>query len=149
MKTKILLTLFAILFASGEPALAQFPYGGYGQPGYGQPGFGTPKPAVSPYINLLRNGNSPGFNYLTLVRPQLAFQQGIQGLQSQVNTVQQSIAAEQSAQQAGPVPLPATGHAVGFMTHHQFFMTSGAGAAGTAPVVGPKNVQLGSQIKKK
>ncbi len=38
-------------------------------------------PTVSPYLNLLRNGNSPAFNYYGLVRPQFQTNASLQALQ--------------------------------------------------------------------
>src|SRR5262249_21261048 len=83
------------------------------------------------YLNLNRFGNSPGFNYATLVRPQLQFQQNLQGLQTQFNTVQQSVTTLEQQTQQGLPQLPATGHLTGFMTHKIYFMNlAGAGSTG-------------------
>jgi hypothetical protein len=82
----------------------------------------------------LRNGNSPAFNYTTLVRPALEFQKDIRGLQNQVFSVQQSMANPQQAP-AGPTTLPVTGQPVGFQTHKSYFMNFG-GMAPAPPVAG-------------
>lgn len=87
-----------------------------------------PPPTVSPYLNLLRGGASPGVNYYGLVRPQQYFQNSIQGLQQ--------------GQAAGPLnpvvggqadgsDLPGTGVPVQFMNHYAFFMN--VGGFGTQP----------------
>lgn len=88
-----------------------------------------PKPAVSPYLNLFRSGNSTAFNYLTLVRPEVEFQKSITQLQSdvqQLNSFQTSVVSD----------LGETGHKVGYQTHTRYFMTMGRGlssAGGAAP----------------
>ena len=81
-----LLALLGVLAATPAAAVAQ-------PPGVGVPGGGNP--AFSPYLNLLRGGNPTYLNYYGLVRPQLDFQQSLQGLQSQLSTTQSQL-------QAGP-----------------------------------------------
>jgi hypothetical protein len=94
------------------------------RPAAAQPQFPSPtQPAVSPYLNLLRQGNSPGVNYYGLVRPQQEFRNSYQRLQQDFNT-----------QQTQPIPfgpedtsgLPPTGHAAQFNTQGRYFMTGGA-----------------------
>lgn len=84
----------------------------------------TNQPPVSPYLNLLRQGSSPGVNYYDLVRPQQEFRNNYQQLQQDITAGQQ--------QAYGPVDisgLPATGHFAQFNTQGRYFMTRGA--AGT------------------
>ena len=102
-------------------------------PAAGQPpprlGSAPPPPTVSPYLNLLRGGASPGVNYYGLVRPQLYFQNSIQGLQ------------QQAAGNLNPVvggaadgsDLPGTGMPVQFMNHGVFFMNLGGGFGTVQP----------------
>jgi hypothetical protein len=120
--------LGALVFLTGRPA------GGQG-PGYG-PGFGPYRsPPVSPYLNLLRAGASPGINYYDLVRPQLAFSSAIQGLQQQVSLAQQT-----ASQGLAASATPTTGHGVGFMTQSRYFFTLGrqnAGFNGQPAIVRP------------
>jgi hypothetical protein len=52
-----------------------------------------PRPVVSPYLNLFRRGNSPGFNYFTLVRPELELRQSIGQLQQQVTDLPMQLGA--------------------------------------------------------
>jgi hypothetical protein len=91
------------------------------------------QPRVSPYLNLLRGGASPGVNYYDLVRPQFQFRNSIQQLQQQVGADQQALAGLQ-----GPGSTPTTGHPVGFMTHLSYFQTlsSTGGGAFTVPTTG-------------
>jgi hypothetical protein len=78
-----------------------------------------PQPAVSPYMNLLRQGNSPAFNYLTLVRPELDANKAIDQLNNQVL---QYSANPPAATGAGELT---TGHAFGFQTQRRYFQTVG------------------------
>jgi hypothetical protein len=79
------------------------------------------RPAVSPYINLLRGGSSGGVNYYGLVRPDIEFRSGIQRNQQQLTTNQQTF----SEFTAG---LSTTGHPTRYMTQWNYFMNNGVGA---------------------
>jgi len=79
------------------------------------------RPAVSPYINLTRQGASGGVNYYGLVRPDIQFRSGILQNQQEIATSQQAIA------NLGATPLT-TGHHVGFMTQWRYFMNTNVGA---------------------
>jgi hypothetical protein len=100
----------------------------------GTPGY--PGPAVSPYLNLLRQGSSAGVNYYGIVRPEIEFRNSIQNLQQQVSTV----GSEVTAQDQSLAGLPPTGHPVQFMNYSHYFggslrnpgATSGARAPGRA-----------------
>jgi hypothetical protein len=88
-----------------------------------------PGPTVSPYLNLLRAGNSPAANYYGLVRPQLQTDAGIQSLQQQFLTAQ-----------ARPLPgqepvddLLVTGHAAVFMNYGGFFQSPTGGLPAGRP----------------
>jgi hypothetical protein len=83
----------------------------------------APRPAVSPYLQLLRPGNSPGVNYYGLVRPQVDFRNSIQDLQQQITTNQTDIAGLNTQL------LPVTGHRTTFMNTGGYFGTGGLGAA--------------------
>ena len=91
----------------------------------------TSRPAVSPYLNLLRPGNSPGVNYYGLVRPQLEFQNGLRNLQQQVQTNETAIAGLNKA------ILPTTGHTSTFLNTGGYYSggagTNGGGSAPRAP----------------
>jgi hypothetical protein len=96
-----------------------------------------PQPAVSPYMNLLRQGNSPAFNYLTLVRPELDTNKSLDQLNNQVL---QNSASAPGATGAGELT---TGHAFGFQTQRRYFQTiggrggvGGGGAGGVGGAVG-------------
>ena len=82
------------------------------------------KPAVSPYINLLRPGTDPAINYYGLVRPEISFTNSLAQLQGQ----QASLASQQQQQELGAYSsLPPTGHATGFMTQGRYFMRPASG----------------------
>ena len=76
-------------------------------------------PGYSPYLNLARGGNA-GLNYYGLVRPQLAFQNSLLGLQQQVNTNQQLIATGLGG---GPIGSLETGHSAYFLTTGGYFLS--------------------------
>jgi hypothetical protein len=93
-----------------------------------QPGGLDPsrRPAVSPYVNLLRTGSSPAINYYGIVRPEIMFGNALNQLQSQQATL-----ANQQQDQAAAIALPATGHRSGFMTQGKYFMSSGGQTSAT------------------
>ncbi|SRR6266849_3255203 len=111
---KIIVTALGFAFmASAAPLWAQ---------GLGVPGNPANRPAVSPYINLLRGGSSAGVNYYGLVRPEIEFRGAIQRNQQQIAAGQQSY----SELTAG---LSTTGHPVRYMTHWNYFLNNGIGTA--------------------
>jgi len=87
----------------------------------------TPRPAVSPYLNLLRSGD-PAVNYNTLVRPQIEQPRAIQQLQIEVQQQQdQAMVGQRFAVPAGINPtavLPFTGHPTQFMNYSHYFTTA-------------------------
>lgn len=110
---------------------AQLPYGQsrsfsqYGRSG----GIGAVgQPTFSPYLNLLRRGNSTFQNYYGLVRPEQQFRTANEQLQSNFNQVQRQISLAQQAKVAPP--LKSTGHQVQFMSH---LNTSTGGLQGFRP----------------
>jgi hypothetical protein len=109
-----------VLLLTAQMAMAQVPGTPFGR--Y-QP---LPRPALSPYLNLLRSGNI-GYNYYTLVQPQMAFQKGINQLQQDIVATNQQI---QSDIGGDPSQLT-TGHKFGYMTHTKYFLNQGLGGAGT------------------
>lgn len=123
------MTLCAAAVAFGTaPVTAQAPYTG--------PGTNPANPpTVSPYLNLLRRGSSPGVNYYGLVKPDLEFRNAYRGLQQQLNLQQN--APQQTDQQTG---LPYTGHLAVFLNTGGYFLNSapatGTGQTQTRPGVG-------------
>ena len=108
--------------AAGASAQPPVPGGGYHRP-----------PAFSPYLNLLRSGNSPGVNYYGLVRPQMQFREAIQNLSNQVDQNQEAIGNLAATGNA----LPSTGHPTQFMNLGGYFMSnSSTGMQSVAPRVG-------------
>jgi hypothetical protein len=84
-------------------------------------GTATPAPALSPYLNLNRPGNTPGFNYVTLVRPMVAGNAALQNLQQQITAAQ---VAGTNGQGALADSLT-TGHAVMFLNTGGYFQSTG------------------------
>jgi hypothetical protein len=82
----------------------------------------TSRPAVSPYLNLLRPGNSAGVNYYGLVKPQVEFRNNIQALQQQVTNNQTAITDLTNA------TLPTTGHSTTFLNTGGYFPGPGRSA---------------------
>jgi len=97
-------------------------------------------PTVSPYINLLRNGNTPAFNYFGLVRPQFQTNAGLQQLQQQITFTR-----------SGPLPAAevpgdvlVTGHAAVFMNLGGYFQSPTGAIRGpaAAPLPPPPAARL-------
>lgn len=103
-----------VLFASAT-AHAQYPYGP--QVGFGaQPRFGqSNRPVYSPYLNLLRRGNSTLGNYYGLVRPELQFRAADTQFQSQFNNVDRRFSQVQGQFREGQMQV--TGHRVQFLSN--------------------------------
>lgn len=105
-------SLITLVAAGSAPA--QFRGNGYSQP------------RVSPYINLLRGGSSPGINYFGLVRPEVENRAAINQVGQLAQQNQQSINGLQNS----PTGQLTTGHAFGFQTHYGYFQNLGSGSAG-------------------
>jgi hypothetical protein len=88
------------------------------------------RPTVTPYINLLRRGNTPALNYYGLVRPEIQARQAIQLQQQQLDLNQAQLNQLQQGQ-AQPQGIRTTGHQTGFLTHNRFFLTQSPGVAGS------------------
>ncbi len=92
------------------------------------------RPTVSPYLNLLQNGN-PAINYYGLVRPQMAYDRALQNLGTSVNALGNNVNALDINQ------TPQTGHRSSFMTQGQYFNTNGA--VGGNPYGSQQNIRPG------
>jgi hypothetical protein len=134
--SRLFLWATPVLLALGvvQPAPAQY------NPGYAP----YSQPRVSPYINLLRSGTSPGINYYGIVRPEIDFRSGIQQLGVQTRTNEQAINNLQTN-----TGLPTTGHTAGFQTHLSYFQNIGAPGqtSGFAPGLGGQGQTFGGQAK--
>jgi hypothetical protein len=86
------------------------------------------RPAVSPWLNLLRPGSNPANNYYNLVQPQFEFGAGINNLQQQTLANRGAI----SSLEGGLAAQYTTGHRTGFMTQNRYFLNNNSGAAGTS-----------------
>src|SRR5262249_19013880 len=113
MKRPLTITLGALALMIGFPsarALGQYnPY---------RPA-GTLPPAYSPYLNLLRGGNSFATNYYGLVRPEIGFRNQILGLQQQT-------ALNSYELQTGQTGQLQTGHPVQFLNYSHYFGNLGS-----------------------
>jgi hypothetical protein len=94
---------------------------------------GAPRPAVSPYLQLNRPGESPALNYYGLVKPQLAANKAFLNLGTELSTLD----ANQAAMQANQ--LVQTGHTSSFMTQGRYFMTNGAAKQASQQKPPPKS----------
>lgn len=109
---RVSIALFLTAFA-GSSAQAQAPLGP------------TPRPAYSPYLNLLRSGNPTFQNYYGLVRPQIQANQSIQSLQGQLQNTNALIASNSNSTDGSA--LPVTGQPFGYMNHRGYFLNNGNG----------------------
>jgi|GEM_PF-2366055 len=116
--TRILFCMIALScgLAAGDAA-AQLPYlqsrsfSNYGRAG----GIGpTSRPTFSPYLNLLRSGNSTLFNYYGLVRPEVEFRSANQQFQSSLGSFDREL--QDSRREAAGSRLTQSGHQVRFMS---------------------------------
>jgi hypothetical protein len=152
---RILGVIGVVLFGSGE-LCAQVRFGPQPiQPFNPQ----LNRPTVSPYLNLLRPGGSAAFNYYTLVRPQLDFQQSINTIQTQVLQNRQTLTdlAQQSSNSGGASDLPPTSNVPAFLNTGGYFsggstlrsggMRTSGGTFGSSGVgrTGPSNGGIGSR----
>jgi hypothetical protein len=87
----------------------------------GPSGPASSRPAISPYLNLLRSGQPPGLNYYNLVRPEFEFRGNINQLQAQTTANRQAINTVDTA-----LSTPITGHRSGFMTYGGYFLNNNA-----------------------
>ncbi len=120
------LSLGVLLSLSSNHANAQYPNTPYQLP--------SQRPAVSPWLNLNRQGASSANNYYNLVQPQFEFGAGIQSLQAQTQANRGAITGLE-----GGLMSYTTGHRTGFMTQSRYFMNNNSGAVGGAyrgPAVG-------------
>ncbi len=99
-------------------------------------------PAVSPYLNLLRRGNSAGANYYGLVKPELEFRNAYRGLQGQLSN---QLVTQNVDPRTG---LPETGHPTMFLNTGGYFMSAGRGqAGGTGLAQRPQGPPQGQQTQ--
>jgi len=109
---RLVVAFFLMAFA-GSTAQAQAPFGP------------ASRPAFSPYLNLLRNGNPTFQNYYGLVRPQIQASQSIQSLQGQLQNTNALIASNATGTDGSA--LPVTGQTFGYMNHLGYFLNNGSG----------------------
>ena len=89
------------------------------------------RPALSPYLNLLRSG-SPAVNYYGLVRPQQEFGNSIQEIQNEMHAP----LTAQTSPNSG-TNLPITGHPSRFFSHGSYFFSHLSSSAGNTRYTSP------------
>ena len=117
--TRLLICMIALSCGlAASDSAAQLPYlqsrsfSNYGRTG----GIGpTSRPTFSPYLNLLRSGNSTMFNYYGLVRPEVEFRAANQQFQSSLGIVDRQL--QDSRLEAAGSRLSQSGHQVRFMSN--------------------------------
>ena len=80
--------------------------------------------SVSPYLNLLRGGQSFGDEYFTRVRPQNEFRRGGQALRNSVNELRRHTRQLQSeiVRQSARRTIGPTGHRATFLDYRGYFL---------------------------
>jgi hypothetical protein len=122
--------VIALSLASGQAVQAQqSPYSPFGAP---QPFTPYPSPLVSPYLNLLRGGNT-AFNYFYYVRPQIDFTKSFQEIQKQVFKDTPSLPATGKPRTEDGIPSTG-GRMPGYFTHQRYFQTQG-----TSNIIPPRD----------
>src|SRR5437870_1040677 len=125
-----------LLLAAARPAAAQ-----YGVPGVPTAPYGprapalnpSGRPALSPYLNLLRGGNQAANYYLGVV-PEVERRVNTARFSAAISDLERRYAATAEAAPEEDLPvrgLAPTGHAVTFMNPYPYF------GAGTTPRTGP------------
>lgn len=90
------------------------------------------EPFISPYLNLARPGADPGFNYFTLVQPQMQQQRNTELNASRIQSVNSDLQQAQAGAY-GPVRgIRPTGHAATFRNYSHFYPSLGGGGGGAA-----------------
>ncbi len=103
---------FALVLTLGPAAWAQYP-----NPKKAPP---PQRPTISPYVNLLRRGNSTAFNYYTLVRPELEFRSQFAQQGAAIYQLRGDVQAQANAASATNEQRP-TGHATSFLNYSHYF----------------------------
>jgi hypothetical protein len=126
--------LLAAILALGAPLMAS------AQAPFRPPGLApAARPTVSPYINLLRRGNTPGFNYFGLVRPEFNALSSIQGLRNDVALNRDMI----STGQGGTGGELITGNSAMFLNTGGYFLSSSGGQSSAGVARGGMGPQVG------
>lgn len=85
------------------------------------------EPFISPYLNLARPGADPGFNYFTLVQPQMQQQRNNEINASRIQGVNSDLQQAKSSAY-GPVQrIRPTGGAATFRNYSHFYPSLGGG----------------------
>ena len=111
-----LVSAAGLLTAAGPASAQIYNPAAVGRPMYG-PGY---RPALSPYLNLLRN-NDPAVNYYLGTIPEFERRTNERVLQSEVQFLEQRQDATPAEQADIFTPLPGTGHATAFGNVGNYF----------------------------
>lgn len=109
------LAICVVACLCGTTVFAQYPYGS--SPGIGarSPLSQTNRPTFSPYLNLLRRGNSTLGNYYGLVRPELEFRDANAQFQSNFGALDRRFSESERALSGRQ--MQTTGHRVQFLSN--------------------------------
>ena len=88
------------------------------------------RPAVSPYLNLLRTDSSPAQNYYNLVRPQIDQRDATLQQGSQINRLRSDVQKAPGFRGSAVARMSPTGHHAGFMNTSHFHASGATGATG-------------------
>lgn len=124
--------LVGLALASAAEARGQGAGGGQtGSRGPSRPEYARMRgrPAVSPYLNMLRGGSSPALNYYNLVRPQVDQYRGFQTQGYEIGRLNQEVAEQGKSIKAlrPDAPVRATGHPSLFFDYTHYFPGSPRG----------------------
>ena len=103
---------------------------------YGGTSSNITRPPYSPYLNLLRNGNSAAVNYYGLVRPEIDYRNNLNQINRDVTGLRRDVGNLRQDVQDGSSTVPGTGHGVSFLNTRGYFFnlgsaSSSSGSSGT------------------
>lgn len=130
----VILVWAGLLLVAALPASAQSPRRRSGVRRYPSV---TSEPLVSPYLNLALPTGDPGFNYMTLVQPQLQQQRYNQQQTAQTQLFNRELQQQEHAFMTPYGPIggirPTGGIAATFQNYSHYYPSKGQGASGGRP----------------
>ena len=121
--------IFALLVFATSTVHAQGRSTGRSGSGQGSYKNTVTRPAVSPYLNLLRTDSSPAQNYYNLVRPQVDQRDATLQQGGELDALRQEVEKSPGFRGAGRGRMGTTGHHAEFMTTSHFYAGKGAAPA--------------------
>lgn len=88
------------------------------------------EPIISPYLNLVRPGTDPGFNYFTLVQPQMQQQRNAEMNASQLQGVNQDLQQAKTGAYGPTGGLRPTGRGASYRNYSHFYPAMGGQGGG-------------------